>query len=946
MMGDKNGMRISDDVRARFLPSLEEMGYRILSSGEQKLMREGDETAVLLTTVLREQLIRLNTVEINSVREARFSQEEIEAGIKALQAIVTQGEYLAACREVYELITQGKVFRQETGGGFLSFTMHYVDWNRPSRNVWHVAEKFCVERGEQRFYSDYVLFVNGIPLCVIVWSDMAWRGGLERAVQQQVACQKTEGIRDLYAYAQLLLAVASDTVRCATNGLQPEAWMEWHEWEREYGNERSVPLPALCEPGRMLELVYRFILLQGERKILARYYHYFIVKKILRRIGQQDQRWKGGVVCQPQGSGKFLTMLLLTRAIRMNEQIRNPKIFWVADRVNTDRQSAELMSRCGLPFISADTGRSLAGLLQSDRDVVVTTTLQKFATAVHAIRTPLESAGIFVLLEEGQRSQLGAMGYRLGRILPDACFIAFTGLPVIDERMQQRFGEVIAAYPIGRAIGDKVLSPVLYERRYLPEEVCDEEERIEKISRDIAAHFECHYKGTGLKGVVVCQNQREAVKYKAFFDRIGKLNAEVMPGRNKEEEEYGKKVSVWEKTKLLCRFQEETTPEVLIMDDCSFTALDVSCDVLYLVNRVSPESYLQMVGRINRVSKLKNEGRLIDYRALGSGTFRNPEALSGEISEALIQSVETVFYRLDQLRAGIREIMGGMPEWGQDLRKLGDTFREAGRRIAFYTCLDDYEEELRKVADDCSEGERKEKIQQYKANYQCFIRLRDILFRRFAEQSPEEDPVAKVLPDKILAWALMADVHVFRQEMEEAGGLLAQADTLAYRIRRGVECSNRLELVYREKVLKVLDEIFACYERNGDEQEYFNRVSGFRLQLLNHLQAEKLPEDSVLSAYRGVLQKLFIGEEKAGEFLGEAVLETDRIVRRNIYEAGKIIVDWQRKETLINRLKRELVDYLIVFLSAGNRREISYAEVYGVAEQCVGKAMTGNYESE
>lgn len=939
-------MRISDGVQAHFLPSLEEMGYRVLSSDEQKLMREGDETAVLLTTVLREQLIRLNTVEINSVKEVRFSQDEIEAGIKALQAIVMQEEYLAACREVYELITQGKVFRQETGGGFLSFTMHYIDWNNPSRNVWHVAEKFCVQKGEQRFYSDYVLFVNGIPLCVIAWSDMAWRGGLERAVQQQVDCQKAEGIRDLYAYAQLLLAVAGNTVKCATNGLQPEAWTEWREPGGEDGNERCIPLLALCEPGRMLELVYRFILFQGERKILACYYHYFIVKKILRRIGQQQgQRREGGVVYQPQGSGKALTMLFLMRGIRMNEQIRNPKIFWVTDRINTNRQSAELMSRCGLPFISADTGRSLAGLLQSDRDVVVTTTLQKFLTAIQAIRTPLESTGIFVLLEEGQRSQLGAMGYRLGRMLPDACFIAFTNLPVIDERIQRRFGGVIAAYPIGRAIEDKVLSPVLYEGRYLPEEVCNEEKRIEKIGEDIAAHFECHYKGTALKGGVICQNQQEAMKYKSVFDRIGKLSAEIVPGSSKEEEGV-KKVSVWERTKLLRRFQEETMPEVLIVSERNFAGLDVSYDVLYLVSQVSPKSCLQMVGWLSRIYKTKKQGRLIDYQAFGSGTFRIPEAVSGKISEALIQSVETVFYRLDQLRAGIQEIMGGMPEWGEDLRKLGDTFRDAGRRIAFYTCLGDYEEELRKVADDCSEGEQKEKIQQYKADYQCFVQLKDILLRRFAEQLPEEKPAAKVLPDKILAWAVLADAHVFQQEMEEAGGLLAQADTLAYRIKREVAGSNRLELVYREKVLKVLDEIFTSYERNGDEQEYFNRVSGLRLQLLNHLQVEKLPEDSVLSAYRGVLQKLFIGEEKAGEFIGQMALETDRIVRKNIYEAGKLIVDWQRKETLINRLKRELVDYLIVFLSAGNRREISYAEVYGVAEQCVGKAMAGNYESE
>ncbi|MEI3155935.1 MAG: hypothetical protein V8S95_13205 [Odoribacter sp.] len=60
-----------------------------------------------------------------------------------------------------------------------------------------------------------------------------------------------------------------------------------------------------------------------------------------------------------------------------------------------------------------------------------------------------------------------------------------------------------------------------------------------------------------------------------------------------------------------------------------------------------------------------------------------------------------------------------------------------------------------------------------------------------------------------------------------------------------------------------MDGIWACYEQNGDKREYFDRVTGLRLRLLNDMQVEKLPGDSVLSAYRGVLQKLFIGEKES-----------------------------------------------------------------------------------
>lgn len=176
------------------------------------------------------------------------------------------------------------------------------------------------------------------------------------------------------------------------------------------------------------------------------------------------------------------------------------------------------------------------------------------------------------------------------------------------------------------------------------------------------------------------------------------------------------------------------------------------------------------------------------------------------------------------------------------MRKWGDRIPGCGPENYFYTRLDNYEKELRKIAGDCSCEEREEKIKRYTADYQCFVRLKHILLRRFAEQLPEEDPVVQVLPDKMLAWAVMADPSVFQQEMKEAGGLLARADTLAYRMKRGVEFSDSLELVYRGKVLKVLDGIWACYEQNGDKREYFDRVTGLRLRLLNDMQVEKLPE--------------------------------------------------------------------------------------------------------
>jgi type I site-specific restriction-modification system R (restriction) subunit len=55
-----------------------------------------------------------------------------------------------------------------------------------------------------------------------------------------------------------------------------------------------------------------------------------------------------------------------------------------------------------------------------------------------ALKKPLEDANIFVLVDEGHRSQYGGNEHSMQKTLPNACFIAMTGTPLMKKERVQR----------------------------------------------------------------------------------------------------------------------------------------------------------------------------------------------------------------------------------------------------------------------------------------------------------------------------------------------------------------------------------------------------------------------------------------------------------------------------------------------------------------------------
>ena len=503
---------------------LMKLGYTYLTPDEALAMRGGKTSNVLLEEVLRNQLRRINSIRVNRNKEELFSEQNIENGVLAMRNIPMEGGYLNGNEAVYNLLTLGKAFEQSIDGDKKSYTMRFIDWERPERNVYHVTEEFAVTRTgmADTYRPDIVLFVNGIPLVVIECKRPDIKGALDQAISQHLRNQKEDGIRSLYLYSALLMSIGNSYGAYGTTATPAKFWNKWREMfvteqdEAEYarqldhlvneplseeqkdhlfGNrfryvrtyfdeqmqepvlptEQDRYLFSLCRPERLLDLIHNFTIYDGGIKKLARYQQYFAVKEIVARVRSLDHgKRRGGVVWHTQGSGKSLTMVLLAQAIAQMQEIPSARIVMVTDRTDLDSQITSTFKKCGREVMNATTGTHLVDLLESKSDAVITTIINKFETAVKRMSRPLTDPNIFILIDEAHRSQYKEMAIKMDKVLPNACKIAFTGTPLMkkEKNTARTFGGIIRpVYTVRQAVEDGAVVPLLYEGRIVPQSV-------------------------------------------------------------------------------------------------------------------------------------------------------------------------------------------------------------------------------------------------------------------------------------------------------------------------------------------------------------------------------------------------------------------------------------------------------------------------------------------
>jgi type I restriction enzyme R subunit len=740
------------------------LGFEYLSPEKVSAERQGKTGNVLLEGILRSQLKQLNRINYKG-REYLFSEENIQTAIQTLKNVKYDG-LLRTNEAVYDLITLGKSLEQSIEGDSKSFTLNYIDWKNWCRNVFHVAAEFKVgrSRSNETARPDIVLFVNGIPLAVI--ECKAPNVEIEQAISQSIRNQSDDYIPRLFSYTQLVMGVNKNAAQYATVGTSARFWSVWKElrdsekdvaacvekilsvaakdqlFQGEFAitrtffdglesedkrivTEQDKALYSLCRPERLLELAFKFTVFDGGVKKIAHYQQYFVVKSTLERIKQSDGegRRQGGIVWHTQGSGKSLSMVMLTRNLALDPDVPNPRIVLVTDRDDLDKQLGNTFAACGLDPNRATSGRHLLELVAEQKASIVTTLIHKFDKALNQKKYQDDSRDIFMLIDESHRTNFGSFSARMRQMFPNACYLGFTGTPLLKKEKNNfiKFGGLIEPhYSIHQAVEDGSVVPLLYEGRYVEMEQNKEaidrwfERHTEGLTKeqkadlkrkyaraemlnkadqviymrafDISEHYRATWQGTGFKAQLVAPGKAAALKYHEHLVNIGFVSSEVVISapdtregyEETDEEPTDEVVKFWQKMmkrygseeeynkQIINQFKNGSEPEILIVVSKLLTGFDAPRNIaIYLCKELKEHSLLQAIARVNRVYESKESGYVVDY-----------VGLLGELDKALTMYSAFEGFDEEDLTGALASVNVEVEKLPQRYSDLWDVFKE------------------------------------------------------------------------------------------------------------------------------------------------------------------------------------------------------------------------------------------------------------------------------
>ena len=663
---------------------LQSMGYTYISPEDCEKQR-GSRYHVLLKDILRGQLRRLNRYSYAGA-ENEFSAANIERAMEELDEPLTDG-LVRTSEKIYDALLLGKSYPETVGGGkSLSFNLKYIDWEHPENNLFHVTEEFAVESQDKLHNArpDIVLFINGIPFAVI--ECKAPYISVKQAVEQMIRNQQADYIPQLFKYAQIVMATNKNVVKYATAGTPKKFWSVWKEQDTEFLDSRLAQLVADRAPTeqdrnmislfgreRLMELSRYFVLFDANVKKICRYQQYFAIREIIKTIAQRDSKGnrQSGVIWHTQGSGKSLTMVMLAKYILMELAACNPRVVIVTDRKELDGQIAATFAHTRLNPARATSGRHLVELVTNGKADVITTIINKFNTA-ERLEAKNNSRDVFVLIDESHRSNYGSMAAKMRTVFPNACYIGFTGTPLMkrEKNTLTKFGKLIHKYTIQDGVEDGAIVPLIYEGRFVEQKVDEEnidmwfqqttkrltdpqkedlrrkwssirrltstDARIKRIALDINNHFLLGFKDTGFKAMLATNYKRDAIRYLKCFEQFGDLNCAVVispPDIRESVDDVDEGtdnmvIEYWEK--MMKQYGDADTYEeamknkfcdgeidILIVCSKLLTGFDAPvCQVLYIDKELKEHGLLQAIARTNRLHDGKEYGLIVDYRGL------------------------------------------------------------------------------------------------------------------------------------------------------------------------------------------------------------------------------------------------------------------------------------------------------------------------------------------
>ena len=416
----------------------------------------------------------------------------------------------AALHKVYGWMVNGISFVPKSGQPKM---VALIDFEYPERNIFRAVNQFTVEytnngQTENR-RPDILLFINGMPLCVIELKNPADANATIYDAWEQINIRYWRDIPHLLHYCPL--ACISDGVKTRL-GTVRTPYEHFYAWRRVNDGDKVSTLPfdeletmvkGVYAPARFLEIFRDYIYFQDseydgdEREIVCRYPQFFAARLLKQSIVKsvKEKSGKGGTYFGATGCGKTYTMAFLARQLALRcsdvQEIGSPTIVMIVDREELQKQSAKLFTK-SKEFLnlgevsvveSRRTLRQELGARESGGFYICT--IQKFCDreddkiglinnraniicfSDEAHRTQLEHAKKIQFSKDSDENMRAMISKPYAKVLreafPQATFVGFTGTPIAET--YQTFGEEIDRYTMDQAVSDGLTVSIKYHPR-------------------------------------------------------------------------------------------------------------------------------------------------------------------------------------------------------------------------------------------------------------------------------------------------------------------------------------------------------------------------------------------------------------------------------------------------------------------------------------------------
>lgn len=574
-------------VEKPFMDQLEKIGWKTL------FLEMNDPPESSFRTTYREVILEPELRRALKSINPWLAEDQMDEVITELVRL-KQRSLIEANAEATGFILNNTVVDEDRTTDQKSPTVKYIDFEHPENNRFLAISQF--KTGVPGYHShiipDIVLFVNGIPLVVVECKSPKIAEPMEEAINQllrysnnRAQVKENEGNERLFHYNQFMIGTYRQAARFSTISGGYAHYLEWKDCypfkfsdidpDGKNPNSQQLLVQGMLHPQNLLDLVENFTVFKENDKgqmikIVGRYQQFRAVQKIFDRLKSgKTPKDMGGVVWHTQGSGKSLTMVFLIRKMRKDSQMRRYKIVFVTDRTDLETQLKGTAKTTDETVYAAKNIDELKTLLATDTSNIVMGMMQKFQeknkkggdgkakSGFKHLPVLNRSERILLLIDEAHRTQSSRLAASLLHALPNCVRVAFTGTPLITEKVKKKttetFGEYIDKYTIEQSVRDGSTLQIIYEgrtskdtikdgktlddvfedmfREYTPEEreaiqrkygtktdVLEASKRIEVISRDIVEHYRRKIMPNGFKAQVVTTSRLAAIRYKEALD--------------------------------------------------------------------------------------------------------------------------------------------------------------------------------------------------------------------------------------------------------------------------------------------------------------------------------------------------------------------------------------------------------------------------------------------